>query len=165
MAKSWIAFLASVVVVLAARTVARAIDETQFSPANTIVKDVVVLGGGASGSYAAVRLKDSGKTVVVVEQKNRLVCLLRMFIAGLDGARTNIAQHSRVVMSIHILTQRLELLSISVLSHILTFLASRISLRGSTCRLKQPLRRPLRTSTLTSRPVYQCSTIPLTRPL
>ncbi|OIW22922.1 FAD/NAD(P)-binding domain-containing protein, partial [Coniochaeta ligniaria NRRL 30616] len=47
-------------------------DETQFSAADTIVKDVVILGGGASGSYAAVRLKDSGKSVVVIEQKSHL---------------------------------------------------------------------------------------------
>lgn len=73
MARSWTALLKSAIVVLAVRTGARTIDESQFSPANTIVKDVVVLGGGASGSYAAVRLKDSGKTVAVVEQKTHLV--------------------------------------------------------------------------------------------
>lgn len=50
---------------------AKNIDETRFSPAD-IIKDVIILGGGASGSYAAVRLKDSGKTVVLVEQKDHL---------------------------------------------------------------------------------------------
>jgi ribulose 1,5-bisphosphate synthetase/thiazole synthase len=80
MAFSWISILKSVAVVLAARTAATRIDETKFSPADTIVRDVVVLGGGASGSYAAVRLKDFGKTVVVVEQKDHLVRMLHAVI-------------------------------------------------------------------------------------
>ncbi|RYP10595.1 hypothetical protein DL764_000565 [Monosporascus ibericus] len=38
-----------------------------------ITKDVVILGGGASGSHAAVRLRDDyGKSVVVVEKEERL---------------------------------------------------------------------------------------------
>jgi ribulose 1,5-bisphosphate synthetase/thiazole synthase len=60
---------------LAVGAAANRIDETKFSPADTIVRDVVVLGGGASGSHAAVRLKDYGKTVVVIEQKDHLVRL------------------------------------------------------------------------------------------
>ena len=52
---------------------ARTIDETKFLPADIIVRDVAVIGGGASGAYAAVRIKDSGKTVVVVDQSDRLV--------------------------------------------------------------------------------------------
>ena len=35
-------------------------------------RDVVVLGGGAAGTYAAVRLGDLGSSVVVVEPKDRL---------------------------------------------------------------------------------------------
>ena len=34
--------------------------------------DVAVIGGGASGTYAAVRLKDEGKNVVVIEAQDRL---------------------------------------------------------------------------------------------
>jgi ribulose 1,5-bisphosphate synthetase/thiazole synthase len=75
MARSWVFVLKSAPVVLAAVAAATRIDETRFSDADTIVRDVVVLGGGASGSYAAVRLKDFGKTVVVIEQKDHLVRL------------------------------------------------------------------------------------------
>jgi hypothetical protein len=37
-----------------------------------IVRDVCVIGGGSAGTYAAVRLGDLGKSVVVVERKGRL---------------------------------------------------------------------------------------------
>lgn len=38
-----------------------------------ITRDVVIIGGGASGSHAAVSLRDMGKSVVVVEKKGVLV--------------------------------------------------------------------------------------------
>ena len=56
-----------------AGVVARKIDESKFSPADIVVRDVAIIGGGASGAYAAVRIKDSGKTVVVVDQSDHLV--------------------------------------------------------------------------------------------
>jgi hypothetical protein len=37
-----------------------------------IERDVCVIGGGSSGTYTAVRLTDLGKSVVVVEKKDRL---------------------------------------------------------------------------------------------
>ncbi|KAL4903074.1 hypothetical protein BDW74DRAFT_186658 [Aspergillus multicolor] len=37
-----------------------------------IDRDVVVLGGGATGTYAAVQLREQGHTVALVEQKSRL---------------------------------------------------------------------------------------------
>ena len=37
-----------------------------------IERDVCVIGGGASGTYTAVGVKDAGKSVVVVERKQRL---------------------------------------------------------------------------------------------
>ncbi len=44
-------------------------DEKHFSPSNIIRKDVLVIGGGASGTYGAIKLLDSNKTVVVVEKE------------------------------------------------------------------------------------------------
>ena len=37
-----------------------------------IKRDVVVVGGGSAGTYTAVRLKQSGKSVVVVEKQDKL---------------------------------------------------------------------------------------------
>jgi hypothetical protein len=37
-----------------------------------IERDVVVIGGGSSGTYTAVRLRDLGKSVVLVERRDRL---------------------------------------------------------------------------------------------
>jgi hypothetical protein len=42
------------------------------SPCRVIERDVCVLGGGSSGTFSAVRLRDSGKSVVLLERKHRL---------------------------------------------------------------------------------------------
>lgn len=46
--------------------------EADISPQNTFDVDVCVIGGGAAGTYAAIKSKDLNKSVVVVEQQNRL---------------------------------------------------------------------------------------------
>jgi hypothetical protein len=43
-----------------------------FAGAPVVRRDVAVIGGGSAGTYAAVRLGDLGKSVVVVESKDRL---------------------------------------------------------------------------------------------
>ncbi|KAL9583690.1 MAG: hypothetical protein Q9212_002556 [Teloschistes hypoglaucus] len=47
-------------------------DDSTISAKNTIDVDVCVIGGGAAGTYAAIKSKDLRKTVVVVEQQDRL---------------------------------------------------------------------------------------------
>ena len=37
-----------------------------------ISRDISIVGGGAAGTYAAVRLQDLGKTVLLIEKTNRL---------------------------------------------------------------------------------------------
>jgi heterodisulfide reductase subunit A-like polyferredoxin len=36
--------------------------------ADIIERDVAIIGGGSAGTYSAVRLKDMGKSVVVIEK-------------------------------------------------------------------------------------------------
>jgi phytoene dehydrogenase-like protein len=49
------------------------LDERGFAPQDIITRDVCIIGGGATGTYSAVRLsQDLGKSVVVVEKTDRL---------------------------------------------------------------------------------------------
>ena len=50
------------------------LDSGAFKFLETIERDVVIVGGGAAGSHAAVRLsQDEGKSVVVIEKEDKLV--------------------------------------------------------------------------------------------
>ncbi len=48
------------------------INPTDYPASAIITRDICIIGGGSSGTYSAIRLSDSGKTVVVVEANNRL---------------------------------------------------------------------------------------------
>lgn len=49
---------------------------TAWELPNVLFKDVVIVGGGASGAYAAVRLRDDyNKSIVLVEKNDHLVSL------------------------------------------------------------------------------------------
>ncbi|KAF2964511.1 hypothetical protein GQX73_g9078 [Xylaria multiplex] len=48
------------------------LDPATYSAADIIEKDVVIIGGGSSGSFTAVRLRDFNKSVVVIEKKDTL---------------------------------------------------------------------------------------------
>jgi ribulose 1,5-bisphosphate synthetase/thiazole synthase len=51
-----------------------ALDSAFFHLFETIERDVVIIGGGAAGSHAAVRLReDYKKSVVVIEKDDILV--------------------------------------------------------------------------------------------
>src|SRR3954462_3388153 len=43
-----------------------------YKPQNIITRDVCIIGGGSTGTYSAIRLREMGKSVVVVEKKDRL---------------------------------------------------------------------------------------------
>ncbi|HKO53373.1 MAG TPA: FAD-dependent oxidoreductase [Polyangiaceae bacterium] len=45
---------------------------TAFAKTRTIERDVCVIGGGSSGTYSAVAVKDAGRSVVVLERSQRL---------------------------------------------------------------------------------------------
>ncbi|MCJ1471386.1 hypothetical protein MMC13_000025 [Lambiella insularis] len=45
---------------------------SDYSPKDVITRDICIIGGGSSGTYAALRLGDMGKSVVVVEKADRL---------------------------------------------------------------------------------------------
>jgi hypothetical protein len=47
-------------------------DASAFGPENIINRDVAIIGGGSSGTHAAISLKDKGKSIIVVEAKARL---------------------------------------------------------------------------------------------
>ena len=43
-----------------------------YSVNRILIRDFAIIGGGATGTYSAIRLKDLGKTVVVIEGQDRL---------------------------------------------------------------------------------------------
>ncbi|KAI0143936.1 FAD/NAD(P)-binding domain-containing protein [Hypoxylon sp. NC0597] len=47
-------------------------DPSSFNSNDTLHRDVVIIGGGSSGTYTAVRLKDYNKTVAVIERSSKL---------------------------------------------------------------------------------------------
>ncbi|CAM6108719.1 unnamed protein product [Calypogeia fissa] len=53
-------------------TSAHSFDSSSYPSEDVITRDVCIIGGGSSGTYAAVQLHDTGKSVVVVEHNDRL---------------------------------------------------------------------------------------------
>jgi ribulose 1,5-bisphosphate synthetase/thiazole synthase len=73
--KSWI-WKSSLGTLLRALTLTRAVIAGHY-PLPTVNTDVAILGGGASGTYAAVRLReDYGKKVLLIEMEAVLVGIL-----------------------------------------------------------------------------------------
>jgi hypothetical protein len=58
--------------VLSSPVSAADIDLTSFNPEDIISKDVAIIGGGSAGCYSAISLKDKGKSVIVIEKKDRV---------------------------------------------------------------------------------------------
>ncbi|KAL5376897.1 hypothetical protein DPSP01_010163 [Paraphaeosphaeria sporulosa] len=47
-------------------------DFDHLDPKDIIERDVAIIGGGSAGTYASISLKDKGKSVIVIEKKNRI---------------------------------------------------------------------------------------------
>jgi NADPH-dependent 2,4-dienoyl-CoA reductase/sulfur reductase-like enzyme len=45
-----------------------------------ITKDIAIIGGGSAGTYSAIRLRDLGKSIVVIEGTDRLGGHARTYI-------------------------------------------------------------------------------------
>src|SRR3569833_2055665 len=76
------AIRASILASLFALTRAHALVDSLNSGQDVIQRDVVIIGGGASGAHAAVRLReDFKKSVILVEKQSILVrsSLLRVY--------------------------------------------------------------------------------------
>lgn len=59
-------------VAVAALASAQSLVRSDYAPSDIIERDVAVIGGGASGTYGAVRLGDYGQSVVLIEKDNVL---------------------------------------------------------------------------------------------
>jgi len=54
---------------------------------NTVIsRDVSIIGGGSAGTYSAIRLRDSGKGVLMVEKSGRLGGNTETYIDPVTGA-------------------------------------------------------------------------------
>jgi hypothetical protein len=56
----------------AAAAVGSVVPDATTGRPEIITRDVAIIGGGSTGTYAAIRLRDLGKSVVVVESNDRL---------------------------------------------------------------------------------------------
>ena len=57
---------------IAAAIPSRTFDNAAYEPSSIITRDVCIIGGGSSGTYAAIALRDQGKTVAVIEAQSVL---------------------------------------------------------------------------------------------
>jgi hypothetical protein len=73
MKKSLVLLLTARLSLVSATTAsAEEMNEDNVAGTTIITRDVVIIGGGVAGTYAALRLKDHGKSVVVIEAKDKL---------------------------------------------------------------------------------------------
>ncbi len=66
------AFLTVFLTSQAAALPSPSINTADYGPASIIRRDVCIIGGGSSGTYAAIGLRDQGKSVAVIEKQSVL---------------------------------------------------------------------------------------------
>ena len=69
---------------------ATVLDPANFAPNDVIARDVCVIGGGSTGTYTSIRLRDYNKSVVVVEEKARLGGHAETYIDPATGTSFNL---------------------------------------------------------------------------
>jgi flavin-dependent amine oxidoreductase len=69
---------------------ASGVDAEGFSADAIITRDVCVIGGGSSGTYSAIRLRDMGTSVVVVESDDRLGGHTHTYTDPVTGGKVDI---------------------------------------------------------------------------
>jgi hypothetical protein len=63
-------------------------DVNKMHPRGVITRDVAIIGGGASGTYGAIRLNDLSKSVVVMEQQPQLDGQTDTYTDPTSGSKT-----------------------------------------------------------------------------
>ncbi|KAI2606809.1 FAD/NAD(P)-binding domain-containing protein [Hypoxylon fragiforme] len=81
-------FLLGSLISLASYGLGASPDTSSFSAADTIQRDIAIIGGGSSGTHAAIKFKDAGKTVVVIEPQAQLGGHVKTFTTS-SGVRVN----------------------------------------------------------------------------
>jgi len=71
-------------------TAAQLASRTAFAKTKTIERDVCVIGGGSGGTFTAVGVKDAGRSVVVLERKQRLGGHTETYVDPTTGIPTDI---------------------------------------------------------------------------
>ena len=67
---------------------------------DVITRDICIIGGGAAGTYAAIRLGDMNQTVIVIEHKERLGGNTQTFTDPVTGAKADIGVQAWHVLGI-----------------------------------------------------------------
>jgi hypothetical protein len=61
------------------------VNGNKYKVDSVITRDITIIGGGSAGTYSAIRLYDSGKSIVVIEASDRLGGHTQTFIEPNTG--------------------------------------------------------------------------------